>query len=154
MKSFKLIILLMLAGLLNVSAQDNQSLYFSGKVDGTIESVEDLLKKELEKEKFGVITEVDMTKTLKEKIGAEIMPYKILGVCNAKFAHQALQAEENIGVFLPCKVILKQVDDNTVEVVSVNPSTMMQMIGNEGLNKTADEVGQKLEKVIQRVTNH
>lgn len=146
-------IALLMAGSLSLSAQDMESMYFKGKVAGTIEAVEATLRVELEKEKFGVITEIDMAKTLKEKVDADIMPYKILGVCNGKFAYQALLAEENIGVFLPCKVILKQIDDKTVEIVSINPSSMMKMIGNESLDKTAEEVGKKLEMVIQRVSD-
>lgn len=153
MKSIILGIVFLIAGTSGVSAQDSQSMFFSGKVEGTIETVEALLITELEKEKFGVITEIDMAKTLKEKIDADIMPYKILGVCNAKFAYQAIQAEENIGVFLPCKVILKQIDANTVEVVSINPSSMMRMIGNKDLDTTADEVGKKLETVIKKVVD-
>lgn len=148
MRSINLLVLGMLILTITVSAQDNASLYFKGKVSGTIESVEAQLRTELEKEKFGVITEIDMAKTLKEKVNADIMPYKILGVCNAGFAHEAILAEENIGVFLPCKVILKQVDSKTVEIVSINPSTMMKMIGNSQLDSTAEEVSVKLENVI------
>lgn len=140
-----------MASTIMASAQDNQSLYFTTKVDGTIESVEAKLREILAQEKFGVVTEIDMAKTLKEKIDAVIIPYKILGVCHPGFAHEAIQAEENIGVFLPCKIILKQVGKDTVEVVSVNPSTMMKMIGNPELDKTAEEVSIKLEKVIQRI---
>ncbi len=151
MKAVKILIVILMAGSLSLSAQKDKSMYFTAKVPGTIESVEKELRAELEKEKFGVITEIDMAKTLKEKINADIMPYKILGVCNAKFAYKAMQAEENIGVFLPCKMILKQVDPGTVEVVSVNPASMMKMIGNDDLNTTADEVGIMLEMVVKRM---
>ena len=154
MKTVHLLIALLMAGTLSISAQNDQSMYFTAKVDGTIESVEKTLRAELEKEKFGVITEIDMAATLKEKINADIMPYKILGVCNAKFAHKAMQVEENIGVFLPCKMILKQVGENTVEVVSVNPVAMMKMIGNEDLDGIADEVGIKLEMVVKRIAGN
>jgi len=151
MKSIKLLILLMVLGTLSVHAQQNESLYISKTLEGTIESVEKQLTEDLKREKFGVITEVDMTKTLKEKIGVEIMPYKILGVCNAKFAHQALMAEENIGVFLPCKIILKHVEENKVEIVSANPSELMKMIGNKDLDSTARIVTVKLAKVINEL---
>ena len=151
MKAVKILIVIFMAGSLSLSAQKDKSMYFTATVPGTIESVEKELRAELEKEKFGVITEIDMAKTLKEKINADIMPYKILGVCNAKFAYKAMQAEENIGVFLPCKMILKQVDPGTVEVVSVNPASMMKMIGNDDLNTTADEVGIMLEMVVKRM---
>jgi uncharacterized protein (DUF302 family) len=128
---------------------DSDNIYFSNKVNGTMEEVYQKVVDALKAEKFGVITEVDMAKTLKEKIDVDIMPYRILGVCNPGSAYEALQAEPNIGVFLPCKVILKQVDENTVEVVSANPAMMMNMLENEKLNKTADDVSAKLEKVIQ-----
>ncbi len=151
MRTKYMMITLLLLGSLSLGAQESKSIYFTARVSGTIESVEKELRAELEKEKFAVITEIDMAKTLKEKIDADIMPYKILGVCNAKFAYSAMKAEENIGVFLPCKMILKQVGPDTVEVVSVNPASMMKMIGNEELNSTADEVGIKLEMVVNRM---
>ncbi len=89
-----------------------------------------------------------MDKTLREKIGADIKPYKILGVCSPEHAHAALQAEPNIGVFLPCKVVIKQLDENQVEVVAVNPMLMMQMLKNPELNEVAREVTTGLQKAI------
>ena len=127
---------------------ESPGFFFSKEVAGTMQEVNELVVKALKAEKFGVITEIDMAKTLKEKIDVDMNPYIILGVCNPGFAYEAIQAEPNIGVFLPCKVILKQLDENRVEVVSINPEAMMKMLGNEKLNKTATEVGEKLEKVI------
>jgi uncharacterized protein (DUF302 family) len=152
MKTIQIIIIFLVSGILTTTAQNDESIYFSKTLKGDLESVEKQLRAELKKEKFGVITEIDMSKTLKEKIDADIMPYKILGVCSPKHAYEALKAEENIGVFLPCKVILKQTDDKTVEIVTVNPARMMEIIGNERLDKTADEVGEKLEMIIQKVS--
>jgi uncharacterized protein (DUF302 family) len=155
MKTMQLFIILMITGVMSVNAQseikDNQQkseLFFSKQVKGSMDEVYQRVVEALKVEKFGVITEIDMAKTLNEKLGVEMKPYRILGVCNPGFAYEAIQAEPNIGVFLPCKVILKQVDENTVEVVSFNPETMMKMLENERLDKTADAVGQKLEKVI------
>jgi uncharacterized protein (DUF302 family) len=152
MKTIQLTLILLLSGFLTATAQNDESIYFSKTIRGDLVSVEKQLRAELKKEKFGVITEIDMSKTLKEKIDADIMPYKILGVCSPKHAYEALKAEENIGVFLPCKVILKQTDDQTVEIVTVNPARMMEIIGNETLDKTAGEVGAKLESIIQQVS--
>ena len=153
MKAINLLFILLTAATLTVNAQKDNNMYFTAKVQGTIENVEKELRAELEKEKFGVITEIDMAKTLKEKIDVDIKPYKILGVCNPGFAYEAMQAEENIGVFLPCKMILKQVDANTVEVVSINPAAMMAIIGNDDLSKTADVVGKKMEAVVSRLAD-
>ncbi|MCB2220444.1 MAG: DUF302 domain-containing protein [Bacteroidetes bacterium] len=127
---------------------NNDKIYFSKQVNGTMEEVYQKVVDALKTEKFGVITEVDMAKTLKEKIDVDIMPYRILGVCNPGSAYEALKAEPNIGVFLPCKVILKQMDENTIEVVAANPEMMMKMLDNKNLDKTAREVSTKLAKVI------
>jgi uncharacterized protein (DUF302 family) len=145
----------MVAGVMSVNAQseikDNQQkseLFFSKQVHGSMDEVYQRVVDALKVEKFGVVTEIDMAKMLNEKLGVDMKPYKILGVCNPRFAYEAIQAEPNIGVFLPCKVILKQLDERTVEVVSINPETMMKLLENEKLNETAESVGKKLEKVI------
>ena len=161
MKKIQLLVVVMIMAAFSLQAQngrepsiesnksnESSGLFFSKEVSGTMQEVNKLVVKALKAEKFGVITEIDMAKTLKEKIDVDMEPYIILGVCNPGYAHEALLAEPNIGVFLPCKVILKQKNENTVEVVSVNPEAMMRMMGNDKLNKTAKEVGKKLEKVI------
>ncbi len=155
MRKIQLILLLILAVVLSVNAQNGRdvkgpqkNIYISKQVEGTMDEVYEKVVQALKEHKFGVITEVDMAKTLKEKIDVDIMPYKILGVCNPGSAYEALQAEPNIGVFLPCKVILKQLDENTVEVVSANPEMMMQMLENRKLDNIAKEVSTKLEKVV------
>ncbi len=155
MRTIQFFIVMMMATTMTAFGQTEKApkhskddMFFSKKVNGTMNEVYQKVVDALKAEKFGVITEVDMAKTLKEKIDVDIMPYKILGVCNPGSAYEALQAEPNIGVFLPCKVILKQVDKNTVEVVSANPEMMMQMLDNKKLDKTAREVSMKLKKVI------
>ena len=147
--------LLMIAGLLTTNAQNElikgqneKDLFFTKQVKGSMEEVYQKVVEALKVEKFGVITEIDMAKTLNEKLGVDMKPYKILGVCNPGFAYEAIKSEPNIGVFLPCKVILKQLDENTIEVVSINPESMMKMLENEKLNETAESVGEKLKKVI------
>lgn len=130
-------------------SEGDNNYYFSKTVKGNLESVTTQVKQSLKAENFSVVTEIDMDKTLKEKIDVDINPYRILGVCNAKYAFQTLQIEENIGVFLPCKIVIKQLDENKVEVVSVNPSALMQMLGNEELTKVAGEVTEKLKRIVE-----
>lgn len=106
-------------------------MFFSKIRTGDFESVTEKVIAEFKNVGFGVIVEIDMDLALKEKLDeVNMKPYKILGVCNPGFAYKALQAEPNIGVFLTCKVIVKQVDDNKVEVVSSNPGMLMQMLDN------------------------
>ena len=112
--------------------------------DQAIEKVTDLLKEE----GFGVLTEIDVKDTLKKKLDVDFKKYKILGACNPKFAHKALQAEDKIGVMLPCNVIVEENEDGTVEVSAVNPVASMQAVSNDGLQPIADEVRKRLEKVI------
>ena len=93
----------------------------------------------LKEQGFGVLTTIDMQATLKAKIGAEIAPYTILGACNPKFASQALEKEENIGVFLPCNVVVKQ-RNGSFEAVAVDPISSMISVENDELHAFAGEV--------------
>lgn len=129
----------------------NDEIYITKRVKGTMDEVYEKVVNSLKDEKFGVVTEVNMSKILKEKIDVDIDPYMILGVCNPGSAYLALQAEPNIGVFLPCKVILKQVDESTVEVTAANPNEMMKILENEKLDKIASHVTEKLKVVIRNL---
>ena len=115
--------------------------------DQAIEKVTGLLKEE----GFGVLTEIDVKDTLKEKLDVDFKKYKILGACNPNFAHKALQAEDKIGVMLPCNVIVEENEDGTVEVSAVNPVASMQAVSNDRLQPIADEVRKRLEKVISNL---
>ena len=97
---------------------------------------------------FGILTEIDVSATLKKKIGVEFRPYKILGACNPKMAHQALQAEGRIGLMLPCNVILQDVGNGRTEVAAIDPEASMQAVGNPDLSAIAAEVGQSLRRVV------
>ena len=126
--------------------------YFTSKTvnlsyDQAIERVTDLLKEE----GFGVLTEIDVKDTLKKKLDVDFKKYKILGACNPNFANKALQAEDKIGVMLPCNVIVEENGDGMVEVSAVNPVASMQAVTNEGLQPIADEVRTRLEKVIDNL---
>lgn len=96
---------------------------------------------------FGVLTTIDVQETLREKIGAEFHPYVILGACNPKMAHRALQAEDKIGTMLPCNVIVQQKDGKT-EIAAVDPVASMQAVQNDALASVAGEVREQLKAVI------
>nr|NQU90266.1 DUF302 domain-containing protein [Bacteroidota bacterium] len=145
MKNLKIISLLIIVfAIQSLSAQEHQKFYFNKTVKGSFEDVTSKVKSLLKEQGFGVITEIDMDVTLKEKLqDVEMKPYKILGVCNPSFAYQTLQIEENIGLFLPCKVLVKEMGNGSIEVVMVNPSALMKMLGNTELEKIAQKVTDK-----------
>jgi len=107
-------------------------------------------REELKKEGFGVLTEIDVKKTMKEKLDVEYEDYIILGACNPPFAHKALEAEKEIGLLLPCNVIVYRKDERTF-VSAVNPMEAMSMVENEELSKIAAEVSEKLKRVIKNI---
>ena len=105
----------------------------------------------LKEEGFGVLTEIDIKDTLKKKIDADFKNYKILGACNPLLAHQALQAEDKIGLMLPCNVIVEQHENGDVEVSAVDPIASMQAVDNDNLGSVASQVQQKLKTVIEKL---
>ena len=111
----------------------------------------ELVKNELKTEGFGVISEVDVSETLKNKINVDFKKYKILGACNPHFAYKALQMEDKIGVFLPCNVIVEEQEPGVVEVSAVDPVASMASVGNASLEPMAAEVQQKLKNFIGRL---
>ncbi|RPI19604.1 MAG: DUF302 domain-containing protein [Ignavibacteriae bacterium] len=106
---------------------------------------------ELKNEGFGILTEIDVKATLKNKLDVDFRNYRILGACNPPLAYKALQTEENIGVMLPCNVIVQEKDNGDVQVSAINPMTSMQSVGNPNLNEVAELVTQKLKNVIERL---
>jgi uncharacterized protein (DUF302 family) len=126
--------------------------YFtSQKVDLSYDQAIEKVTGLLEEEGFGVLTEIDVKDTLKKKLDVDFIKYIILGACNPNFAHKALQAEDKIGVMLPCNVIVEENEDGTVEVSAVNPVASMQAVSNDGLQPIADEVRKRLEKLISNL---
>jgi len=134
----------------NVSAQQS-SMYIKKTVTGDFNQVVEKVVSDFKAVRFGVITNIDMDKTLEEKLDVDLKPYKILGICNPGFAYKAMQAEPNIGVFLPCKVIIKQLEGNQVEVVSSNPSELMKILKNKELDNLAKEVTSDIKSVIENL---
>jgi uncharacterized protein (DUF302 family) len=113
----------------------------------------ELATHELQKEGFGVLTQINVKETLKKKIDVDYKPYIILGACNPHFAHKALLAEDKLGVFLPCNVVVEQHEDGSVEVSTVDPHAMMASVTNPELEKLAVEVREKVQRVIEGVAN-
>jgi uncharacterized protein (DUF302 family) len=102
---------------------------------------------ELKKEGFGVLTEIDVKETLKKKLDVDFRKYKILGACNPPFAYKALSMEENIGVLMPCNVIVQE-KEGKIQVSAVNPMESMKNVNNLSLAEVAEEITSKLKKVI------
>ena len=100
---------------------------------------------------FGVLSDIDVAATLKKKLGIERTPYRILGACNPNFAHQALEREHDLGVLLPCNVIVRQEDDGSVKVAAVDPVVQLSKTGNTELEPVAVQVRSLLADVIEKV---
>ncbi|HEX7358654.1 MAG TPA: DUF302 domain-containing protein [Ignavibacteriaceae bacterium] len=123
---------------------------FSKTTDYNFEQAIEKVTEELKKEGFGVLTTIDVKETLKKKIDVDFKKYTILGACNPKLAHSGLQAEEELGLLLPCNVIVYEKNDKTV--VSVfDPQIMTAVIENPNMKSIADEVKSKLQKVLEAV---
>jgi len=102
----------------------------------------------LKEEGFGVLTEIDIAQTMKKKLDVDLPKYKILGACNPQYAYRALQAENKIGTMLPCNVIVQDAGGGKVEVSAVNPLASMQAVENPELGTLAQEVTEKLKRMI------
>jgi uncharacterized protein (DUF302 family) len=124
---------------------------FHRQVSGTVAEVSERAKEALKHEGFGVLTEIDLAGTLKAKIGADLAAYRILGACNPPLAKSAIDAEPRIGVMLPCNVIVRDIGGGQTEVAAINPAAPMAAIGNRALSEIAEEVGQRLQKAVERI---
>jgi uncharacterized protein (DUF302 family) len=102
----------------------------------------------LKDEGFGVLSDIDVAATLKQKLGADFRPYRILGACNPPLAHKALTTEDKVGVMLPCNVIVQALDHGKVEVAAIDPRAAMERIGNPALAELATEVAERLSRAV------
>jgi uncharacterized protein (DUF302 family) len=94
---------------------------------------------------FGIVSEIDVAATLKEKLDIDRDPYLILGACNPGFANQAITQEPSVGVLLPCNVVVRSLEDDRVMVDFMDPAVMLDLVGEDGIHKIADEVRTRLE---------
>jgi len=125
--------------------------YFGKTVELSFDDAIVRVTEELKKEGFGVLTEVDIQATLKKKLDVDFRPYKILGACNPPFAYKALQAEQNIGLLLPCNVIVQDAGNDKTEIAAIDPLVSMSRVENPALELVAAEIKAKLQRVIQNV---
>jgi uncharacterized protein (DUF302 family) len=107
----------------------------------------------LKAEGFGVLTEIDVQATFKKKLAKEFRPYKILGACNPPIAYNALSAMPEVGLLLPCNVIVDQVDDDTVMVSLIDPMAMLGVLDNPEMNALAQEVDERLQRTVKALAS-
>ncbi|MFD0797337.1 DUF302 domain-containing protein [Maribacter chungangensis] len=122
--------------------------YISKTVHGTFDEVIKTVKSELKKEGFGVLTEIDIKNTFNTKLSIDFRKYTILGACNPEYAHSALKTEDKVGTMLPCNLVVQEKGKGKIEVAAVNPIASMMAISNADLKQLANDVTQKLTKVI------
>jgi uncharacterized protein (DUF302 family) len=125
--------------------------YFNKTLDMDFEEAIQKVTEELKKEGFGVLTEIDVKDTLKEKLDVDFRKYRILGACNPPFAYKALQNEDKVGLMLPCNVVVQEIAEGKTEVSTIDPIASMQAIDNPSLRDVAEEVKLKLKKVIDNL---
>jgi uncharacterized protein (DUF302 family) len=113
---------------------------FDSAVERTVERLKD--------QGFGVLTEIDVKETLEQKLGVDFKNYRILGACNPPLAHKALSAENEIGLLLPCNVIVYETSQGKVRVSAIDPIAAMSVVGSDAVRSVAEEVSQKLTAVI------
>ena len=120
---------------------------FTVALNGNFDDVVARVTEALKSEGFGVLTEIDVKATLKAKLGLDKRPYKILGACNPQLANQAIDAEPDIGLLLPCNVVVREAEDGTIVVGFMDPAAVLGLVGREELNTLGMEVRARLERV-------
>jgi uncharacterized protein (DUF302 family) len=123
---------------------------FTKELNRSFDEAIDVTTKQLKHEGFGVLTRIDIHDKIKEKLGIDFTKYVILGACNPPYAHKALLAEENIGLLLPCNVILYEKDDQTILSV-IKPTVAMNMVDNDALRDIAETIESKLKRAFDSI---
>jgi len=124
---------------------------FSTVLDTSYEDAISRVTDALKEEGFGVLTEIDVKATLKKKLDKEFRKYVILGVCNPPFAHRSLEADLDVGLLLPCNVIVYETYDKKAYIAAINPVSALEIIQSQELRNIAEEVSERLERVVGRV---
>ncbi len=130
----------------------NTNYGFGSVVDLPFDAAIERVTAELADEGFGILTEIDVQATLKKKLDKEMPAYRILGACNPALASQAIDAEPEIGLLLPCNVLVREDAAGDVHVSFMDPRSILSLVGREEINPLADQVREKLERVLGRLT--
>ena len=116
----------------------------------SVDEADARVREELKKEGFGILTEIDVKSTLKEKLDVDFRPYRILGACNPPLAHRALSEEQDIGLLLPCNVVVYAADDEGTSVVSIlDPVLQLGVAGRDDLRPLAEDVRDRMARVLE-----
>lgn len=127
------------------------SYYFSKKLSVGFEEAIERVTQALAKEGFGVLTQIDVSDTLRKKLGVEFRNYRILGACNPALAHEALKIEDKVGTMLPCNVVVQELERGSCEIAAIDPVASMAAIDNPRLRVAAGEVQAKLRSVVENL---
>ncbi len=120
---------------------------FQISLSGELEDIISRVTAALKQEGFGILSDIDVQATLKAKLGIERLPYRILGACNPPLAHKALETDPNIGLLLPCNVVVRKEDDNSITVVFMDPAAVLKLVQQPEMEGLGKEVKAKLERV-------
>lgn len=124
------------------------SYYFAKTLETDFESAVQRATEALKAQGFGIITQIDVRDTFKNKIGVDFRDYRILGACNPQLAHEALQIEDKVGTMLPCNVVVQEVGNGKIEIAAIDPVSSMRAIDNPQLKLAAEQVREKLMRAI------
>ncbi len=152
MKTLLFSLTLILFSTIAVNAQ-SESYYMTKTLNLSMDKATELVKKELKKQHFGVVSENNMDENLNKKLpeNEKLKPLRILGVCNHDIAIKVLKIDQNVAIFMPCKVLLKSIDENTTEVVFMDPKGAIAVVQNKELDPILDEVTEMLKKAFDNL---
>lgn len=137
-----------------MNEKEQKPLGFTVSLKTDFESAVQQVTDALKVEGFGVLTEINVQETLKKKLDVDFRPYKILGACNPPLAHRALTADPQVGLLLPCNVVVSQVDVGTVEVSLIDPISMLGVVNHPDVVPVAEEARARLERVAASLKNN
>jgi uncharacterized protein (DUF302 family) len=127
------------------------SYYFTKKVDKSYDESRDLIEKKLKEKGFGIVSEIDLHEKFKEKLNIDFRRYKIIGACNPKYAHMAIDIEDQIGLMLPCNMVIQERGKDSVEISAIDPVASMQAVENPKLLEMAQEIRSQLKSLIESI---